>query len=187
MPAKASKRLVIDADVLLSAGGENATHSRAISCRDFLTSVLKVCHKVVTTSEMTAEWKKKSTKKEKGRRLQAFASKWLRSMNARKKRIFLTPTQNASLRNRVKKSASKERDLEALLNDIHLIEAALGADGILISFDEEARRLFQKAAVTVGELRDITWVNPENEEEKSIQWLDAGAPKDDVRLLGHSP
>ena len=52
-----SKRLVIDADVLHSAGGEEATHSTAKRCRDFLKAVLTICHRVVRTPDIDKEWK----------------------------------------------------------------------------------------------------------------------------------
>ncbi|MBI4963827.1 MAG: hypothetical protein HY913_11175 [Desulfomonile tiedjei] len=187
MPARSSKRLVVDADILLSAGGEKATHPRAISSRDFLKAIRRICHKVVTTPEIAAEWYKKPTKKRKSRRLQAFASTWLTSMHAKKKIIFLNPPRKTSLRNKAKRLVAKKGDLETLLNDMHLIEAASSADTIVVSYDEAARKLFHQAASNLGELRNIAWVNPENEAEEPIKWLEAGAPKDQSRLLGSNP
>jgi len=185
MPAMVSKKLVIDADVLLGAGGEDATHSRAVRCRDVLKAVLTLCHKMVMTPEMTAEWGKKRTKKARGRRLQDFARKWLTRMNARKKIIKSNPSRNIALHNKAKKFVAKESDLEALLHDIHLIEAALTADRIVVSLDETARTLFRDAALNMGEIRSIAWLNPEKEAEEPIQWLTAGAPKEQTRLLGY--
>ncbi len=53
---KKSKRLVIDSDVARSAGTKEDPISQ--SCREVLQAVLSICHKVVLTEDIFAEWKR---------------------------------------------------------------------------------------------------------------------------------
>jgi hypothetical protein len=55
---KRGKRLVIDTDVVGSAGGENATDLRSTNCRDVLKTILSASHLVVITKDILEEWKK---------------------------------------------------------------------------------------------------------------------------------
>ena len=66
--------------------------------------------------------------------------------------------------------------------DVHLIEAALNADRIVASLDENARMLFHTA-----ELNVVTWVNPVSERLRIRAWLEEGAPPVDEWKLGHRP
>jgi hypothetical protein len=91
---------------------------------------------------------------------------------------------NEELRDRIKHVAANDREREAMLKDIHLIETAMAADRIVISLDETARKLFIKVATRVGELRDIVWVNPEKMEEEPVSWLENGAKAEKKRKLG---
>jgi hypothetical protein len=72
--------------------------------------------------------------------------------------------------------------------DIHLIEAALSTDKIVVSLDDNtARRFFTLAAQGVeelSELKAIAWVNPDKPEETPIAWLKGGANPEPERLLG---
>jgi len=45
MSFKASKRLVIDADVARAAGGKDAKYPKPKHCRDFLEAVRVICHR----------------------------------------------------------------------------------------------------------------------------------------------
>jgi hypothetical protein len=65
------------------------------------------------------------------------------------------------------------------LKDVHLIEAALAADKIVVSLDDQARALFD-----VGELRTILWVNPVRHHPDCLAWLDEGAEPDERWRLG---
>src|SRR5437660_6190664 len=74
--AKASRRLVVDASVARAAGGEGATHPLSRQCRDCLLAMLHICHRIVMTAEIGAEWKRHRSR---------FAMTWLTSMEARRK------------------------------------------------------------------------------------------------------
>lgn len=73
--------------------------------------------------------------------------------------------------------------------DIHLIEAALKADKIILSMDEEVKVCFIHAARKVVTLRMIGWINPcKNDhtlDDIIVLWLQNGAEIERVRLLGY--
>jgi len=131
---------------------------------------------MVMTPRIQQEWNENQS---------GFARRWRASMVARKKVVFLDDPMRGSLRAEIDRQALNRRDFEEILNDVHLIEAALATDSIVISADQEARRLFSSMAQKgVGELRPVVWVNPGVPEETGIEWLRAGAQPDRPRQLG---
>lgn len=175
MPSKKSKRLVVDASVARAAGGEEATHATSQTCREFLLTILKVCHRVVMTAEIRKEWDKHQSR---------FARGWRVSMVARKKLVLLTVEANPTLRNKLERVAGDGHQSLAIMKDCHLIEAALETDHTIISLDDTARGLFSEASAQVHECRPIIWVNPSKPEDDSLVWLNGGARPERVRLLG---
>ena len=178
MANKESKRLVIDASVARSAGGEEATHPTPVNCRDFLLAVLEICHRVVMTREIQQEWNKHQS---------GFTRTWRRTMIAKKKLVIIGElTENKNLWDKIEKNTEKENDRQAMYKDFLLIEAALATDKIVISLDENAHSPFAKVSLKVGKLRDIMWINPDKvEEEQPIQWLKDNAPREQKRCLGN--
>jgi hypothetical protein len=169
--------LVIDTDIARSAGGMEAQEGRSKSCRDFLIAVLETQHKVVTTDAIRTEWHKHQSR---------FTRTWLVSMFARKKVCLIDAPIDEELRKKVEQAADDEQKRAAMLKDIHLIEAALQADQIVISMDETVRYCFRKTALTIGTIRRIVWVNPCKDEETPIEWLKTGAVLEKERRLGQS-
>ncbi len=161
---KKTKRLVIDSDVARSAGTKEDPISQ--SCREVLQAVLDICHKVVLTEDIFAEWKRHRSN---------FTFIWLRSMVARKKQIILKEVTNDDLRARIDALSLDEQTLDIIKKDLHLVEAALETDHIIISRDETARALFQEASEEIGGLKRIVWINPTHEEEHVKDWLSEGA------------
>ena len=175
MRARDSKRLVIDADVARAAGSEIATHPRAEHCRDFLNAVLSLSHRIVMTEQINNEWKNHQSR---------FARRWRVSMDARKKIDRIDPPENAELQAKVTTTTNNENEIEALQKDFHLLQAALVTDQTIISLDETVRQLFKQASQSVGEIRNIIWVNPDRTaEEQPIAWLQNGAPPEPHRQL----
>ena len=179
MNERDSKQLVIDTDVSRSAGGESATHPRAIKCRDFLSAVKQQNHKIVMTRQINDEWKRNQSR---------FARRWRLSMDARKKVVRINPSENEQLQNKITTTTHDENEIEVMQKDFHLLEAALKTDKTVISLDQTVRTLFAQASQQVGEIRDIIWVNPERtEEEQPITWLQSGAPSEPHRQLSAYP
>lgn len=177
MPARVSRRLVIDASVARSAGGEHASYPRSKNCRDFLSAVLTICHHIVLTPEIS---------KEEREHWSSFSRKWLDRMYGRKKVHYVGNPVNADLRGRIEHALrnATEKERAAVRKDFLLIEAALLADRTVVSLDDIARNLFARTAQTVGELRGFAWVNPDRAEEEPILWLENGARPEKRHLLG---
>ncbi|MDQ2886332.1 MAG: hypothetical protein M3Y39_09620 [Chloroflexota bacterium] len=169
--------LVIDIDIARSAGGMEAQEGRSKSCRDFLIAVLETEHKVVTTEAIRTEWHKHQSR---------FTRTWLVSMVARKKVCWIDAPADEEMRKKVEQVADDEQKRNAMLKDIHLIEAALQVDQIVISMDETVRHYFRKTALTIGIIRQIVWVNPCKDEETPLEWLRTGAALEKRRSLGQS-
>lgn len=175
MAAKISRRLVIDASVARSSGGEDATFPTSKRCRDFLKAVLDICHRIVLTPEIQAEWHKHQSN---------FARRWLVSMFARKKVEQVASVTDQNLRDKINAVAENEKACAAMLKDVHLLEAALATDETVVTLDEIVRELFAKASRSVGEIKYVVWVNPDKDDEESLRWLENGAKAEKKRKLG---
>jgi len=172
-----SRNLVIDASVARSAGGVDATATTSVQCRDFLLSVLRVCHHLAMTAAMSSEWKRNQS---------SFTRNWQVQMANRRKLDYVDALEMPALRERVEATARNDRDRRAMLKDWHLIEAALATHQVVVSRDESARCLFDAAARELRELRSLAWVNPEREDEHPIAWLKQGARSQRSRRLGRT-
>ena len=117
----ASKLLVVDASVVRAAGESN--HPVSSSTRHFLNWVLELCHRVVLTPEIRAEWRRHQSK---------LARRWRLAMYARKQIVELNVAGDPDLRLRVVKGRGQDEAI-AILKDLHLIEAALETDGVVVS------------------------------------------------------
>ena len=134
-----------------SVAGKRETHEFRISL-GFLNRVRDVCHLVVMTPEITAEWRNHHTRS---------TQRWLLSMYAKRKVTKLESIGSADLRNGIASAGMSEKDQAAMSKDAHLIEAALDADSIVVSWDQRARQLFVQLSIQVGALQSVNWVTPE--------------------------
>ncbi len=176
MSTKISRRLVIDASVARASGGAEATYPTSKHCRDFLQAVLTICHHMVLTPDIAVEWKTHRSK---------FARTWQTAMMARKKVVRVEVAMPSILLAKIKAVAASDKDSAAMFKDLCLIAAALATDQTVISLDETVRQLFRQAAASVGELRSVVWVNPDQVAEQSIIWLENGAKPDKERRLSN--
>jgi hypothetical protein len=176
MAKKRSRLLIIDASVARAAGPENATHPTAKNCRDFLLAVRDICHRMATSVAIDEEWNKHQS---------GFARRWRLSMFAKKKIDRLEIEADEHLRTQLEEFAASDNQRNAMLKDVHLIEAALAAELRVVALDETVRNLFREFAPVAARLRRICWVNPGNENELPLDWLQAGAPADPFRRLDH--
>lgn len=172
--AKVSRRLVIDASVARAAGGPAATFPLSKQCRDFLSAVLTISHRVVMTPAIIQEWNIHQSD---------FARSWRASMVARRKLYLIAdPPPYAELLDKLARLPARPRAHAAMEKDFHLIIAALETDRTVASCDDAARTLFATAARTLGELQAITWVHPGTAD--IVAWLQGGALPEKGRLLG---
>jgi hypothetical protein len=102
-----------------------------------------------------------------------------------KKRIcWIDAPADDKLRRKVEQ-VTNEKKRVAMLKDMHLVEAALQADRIVISMDETVRQCFHEVTRRIGVLKQIAWVNPCKSEDALIEWLQEGAELEKERLLGY--
>lgn len=102
----------------------------------------------------------------------------------RKVRYLREPSPNAGLEEEVRRVAHTESAADKMSKDLLLIDAALRADRVILSLDDEARNLFGGASATIPLLKTITWVNPSQSTEGATDWLAAGAEPEEQRRLG---
>ena len=175
MRAKRLKRLVVDTSVARAAGGVDATDSVSINCTKFLEIFRDdSLHHIVMTFELSEEWDEHQSN---------FATEWLGNMIATRRFHYIELPQNRALYDEIEATAVREEDINAMLKDFHLLQAALATDQSIISLDETIRGLFSRASQQVGEIRYIIWVNPDRAEEQPIRWLQNGAPPEAHRRL----
>jgi hypothetical protein len=55
--------------------------------------------------------------------------------------------------------------------DVHLLEAAHGADRIICSCDATACDYFRRLVDLVDWVGDIAWIDPDQEADEAIAWL----------------
>ena len=169
------KRLIIDANVLRSAGGENATHPTSKHCREILEAVLSICHKACISADLEVEWDKHQSK---------YAKIWRTAMTSRRKliRINLLPREEL-----LQQIVAFYQDLEtsqiilAVEKDFHLVAAAIETDWIIISLDNKMRDILANICDHTPPLTRIMWVDPN--EADIIDWLRQGASIDKNRQL----
>jgi predicted nucleic acid-binding protein len=178
MAAKVSRRLVIDASVARSSGGEDAVHPLSKHCRDFLKGTLTCGHRVVLSPPVNAEWKKHES---------VFARTWRSQMVARRRVSMDDIPEDAQLREAIEGAADREQDRLAMIKDAHLVEAAQATDHTVVSLDDTVRRLFGAASTRVRSLRTVVWANPRHPSEGCSNWLTDGAPPDKHRRLRAVP
>jgi hypothetical protein len=92
-------------------------------------------------------------------------------MTARKKIMFVNPPENESLRSSIAQYQGRASDKEAMKKDLHLVEAALSADKIVVSLDSTARDLFASVCERTKVLRTIVWPPPV-EQADVVGWLE---------------
>jgi hypothetical protein len=177
MKSKISRKLVIDASVAQSSGGPEATKPSSTLCRDFMLNTLEVCHRLVMTTDIREEWDKHQSK---------FAKSWRASMVSRRKFLFARNCENAQLRQTIGNLPELHWPVAAMLKDIHLIEAALSGDRIVISVDDAARTHFARVSFVAAQIKEVVWRNPVTEMDLGM-WLEKGAKAEASMKLGFAP
>jgi hypothetical protein len=167
--------LVIDASIARAAG-EVSMHPTSRDCRELLEAVLKVCHRMAMTDPIKEEWKRHQSR---------FARRWQVSMMARRKVVFIEVAAHLSLEKRITRVESNEALAAVMEKDRRLIEAALVTEERVISLDDRMREHLRDHVAKLSEVGSICWVNPCRSEEGAVAWLEAGAPAERRRMLGH--
>jgi hypothetical protein len=176
-----SRLLVIDADIARACG--DSDRPPAPQCVQTLNAVLQICHRVLVTDALNEEWHRHA-------RGNKVFMRWLKGMIGRKKVARREVPEDPVLVRKVVQhgmtAGANESEQVQIAKDVHLLAAALKGDQRILSLDDRARRRFQQAASAVAQIAGICWVNPVNENEGVLTWLEAGAPEEKHRQLGHS-
>jgi len=142
-----SKRLVIDACVARSAG--ETDHPISAACRGYLLDILEICHRIVMTPEIRAEWQKHQSR---------FSQRWLTQMIAKKKFVPMQVNLEVDLWEQAELIES-EKDRSAILKDLHLLEAAIATDKIIISTDDRFYELVDQY-LQADKIKELIRKNP---------------------------
>lgn len=152
---------VVDADVARSSGVSE--HPVSSGSRKLLQSLKESNHNAVMCPNLMKEWRRHKS---------FFATKWLASMIAKKKIIFISPAEN--IKNFIVQNIEDCKEKEIALKDSHLIDAALEVDKIVASYDNIAKNVFRNLSVRKAEIRSILWINPITDHEFIYDTLMSG-------------
>ena len=174
--SKMSRSIVVDASIARSAG--DTDHPTSVMCREFLSSMLKICHKLVWSDEIRREWDKHASR---------YTSSWLVAMQNKRKiiRIAIDKDEEQALMTLIEDAEDWPASWrKAALKDVLLITAAWEADNLVASADDEVRVLFGRLSANSAMLRRVVWVNPTSADEETVTWLESGARRSPNRQIG---
>ncbi|MCC6394460.1 MAG: hypothetical protein IT167_27945 [Bryobacterales bacterium] len=149
MSERKSKRLVIDACVVRAAGDKEQGISS--KCRRFLDETLRICDRMVMTPKLRQEWNKHQS---------LFATKWRASMIARKKMVPIQDSGDVTLLIEVQDAAESGAGRREMTKDIHLMEAALATDHIVVTIERDSFARFERIKAKVPRLAGVQVFNP---------------------------
>jgi hypothetical protein len=167
-------RLVIDTSILSAATDRESEDPIPGSCAKLLTDVYRICHQVVFTSESLMEWNNRRSN---------FAKRWRVWMEGEKKVHRLDDScRDEELRGACERlfSDGDGPDVwEEVEKDLHLVEAALATDKIVLSLERRIYECFQWACSRRGAriLGEIYWFNPVHEAAEVRRLLNGDLPQ----------
>ena len=179
------RNLVVDADIVRSAGTAQATHPRSSLCRLVLEEVSDSGHSIVLSKALSAEWR---------RHMSGYSYTWLTRMQSSSRIIRVSdddlPDLTGTL-NDCSCSATDDRRREAIAKDIHLVATAMApqAGKAVVSADRAVRSYLIVHVPCDARIGVVVWVNPEIEGDRCLEWLKAGAKLErnrQLRRLGSS-
>lgn len=106
-----------------------------------------------------------------------FLLAWMVAMTRRKggEVIRQHVSHNETLRTKINHLGLAEASRQEISEDLHLIEAALAFDSIVISRDDSVRVLLSSVTGSCPEIKKVVWCNPVELGEEGLDWLRAGA------------
>jgi predicted nuclease of predicted toxin-antitoxin system len=100
-----------------------------------------------------------------------YARKWFDSMSAQRKAPMREPTESAELRAAFRKSRLTKGLRETVAKDLHLLETALAADGIIVTKDRNLRRAMENDTRLAKIAARIRWFNPVTDDLDELKRL----------------
>jgi hypothetical protein len=158
--------LVIDASIAAASSRPGVDAIPGSACREFLTAVLEICHKLVLSPELADEWRRHAS---------SFSKTWLVQMYARRKVIRVASVViNARLVNQIESCGASERLQNEILKDLHLLTAAVSSDGLVISLETNAPALFDRHVPAIVKRFPHTWIVLSRNPASVREWLSGG-------------
>lgn len=175
------KRLVIDTSICQAAGNPYSEDELSTKCTKVLDCVYESKYFFVYTPEIEDEL---------NRNLEAYPTKctieWIAKMRSHGLVYNISrSTENIELRKKIKSKPFGTRQLEEVLKDAILIEAANITDNKIISKDKAAYDYYMGLAQDINEVGVVIWWDLCNPEHKIINWLRGGAKYTKKLTLGH--
>lgn len=163
----------IDASQRSRASGGMRRRKERRACWRVLDAILWNGIPVAFSDDVRAEW---SRKLRQPKTPESFlAVKWLMALHS-SRIVSLGQVRNQSLRQQVLRYCST-------LNDVELLEAAIAADGYIVSADKRACRCFRPYTTRIAGLSTISWIIPACPHQRAAAWIDSGAPATSRFLL----
>lgn len=177
MAKRTSRCLVIDASVARFATRSDDPTSTA--CREFFQAIFDVCHRIVLTAEIYREWDYNvlQVRSPADQRRSQYLVGWMVAMTRRKGGKIIRPvvTRDLALRTKINHLGLPQASRREIDEDLHLLEAAMAFDRIVVSRDDSVRALLQSITGNCPELAKIVWCNPVEVGGEGLEWLRAGA------------
>lgn len=117
--------------------------------------------------------------------LSRFGSKWLAKMINIGRTSDFGDVRDEGFRTRLLASSASQDTRDIMEKDVHLVEASISGDEIVLSVETRCRREFWSAAATIVELESIMWVSPCISNEDGILWIEHGAQRESEREFGY--
>lgn len=156
--------IVLDACLAGCAGSRRDANAQSLPCRNALEAIRQGDFLACFTQTSMAEWR---------RHRGLYAQTWLTSMFARRRvRMLEHVPQDRSLRKAV--STVKDAGVKAkMLADLHLVEAALATDGLVLSTDARMRAHLRALTSKPAVIARLQWALANDPE--CLEWLQSGA------------
>jgi len=151
MSPAVSRNLVVDASVMCSSGISEHPISKA--SREALDAILRICHHVVITGDIRDEWKRHTS---------GYSQTWHVAMESKNKVHTLDAVDTVELLEAMVASSMNSSDYKRVEKDAHIINAALSADKVIVTHDDELKRTLEKYGPLASISARINWVNPVN-------------------------
>ena len=167
-------RLVIDTSIIKAASERPSEDPTPGACAQLLRDVHSICHQVVFTPESRLEWSNHKS---------GFARRWRYWMVAKKKFHDLDAScRDDDLRNACERlfiDGDGPDSWEEVEKDLHLAEAALATDKIVLSLERRIYECFQWASSKRGarKLREVYWFHPVKNPRRLSRLLDGELPR----------
>ncbi|GAB4211206.1 MAG: hypothetical protein OHK0013_32680 [Sandaracinaceae bacterium] len=170
----ASRRLVVDANVLRSASNTDEARPPGSDCRAVLEAIYRICHRAVVSPALRAEYERHASK---------YGVRWLEAMASKGKLEDGEARTTSRARGWMQSAAlSSEREREELRKDLHLVLAALETDHVVVSSETKVRGLLERVLGDADPALGWALVGP-----TTVAWLEAGAPLTAEITVPHVP